>query len=96
MKATRVLAALLTAWLCLVSAAYAQEDFAEPIGEEDAPVGGATLYGEDVGSAPIDGAVVGGEAVQDGGEGAPVGGAVLGGEPVQEGEGAPVGGDTLY
>jgi hypothetical protein len=87
---------LAAAWLSLVPAVHAQEDFAEPIGEDDAPVGGDTLTGEDVGSAPIDGAVVGGEAVQDGGEGAPIDGAMIGGEAVQDGgEGEPVGGATL-
>ena len=96
MNKTRLAAGLFSAWLCLAPAASAQEEFAEPIGEEDAPVGGETLYGRDVGSAPIDGAVVGGEAVQEGGEGAPIDGAMIGGEAVQEGgEGAPIDGATL-
>lgn len=56
----------------------AQEEFGEAIGEDDGPVGGA---------------MVGGEAVQDGGEGAPIDGAMIGGEAVQDGgEGAPIGG----
>jgi hypothetical protein len=105
----RVAVVLLAAtWLASASAAYTQEEFAEPIGEEDSPVGGPMVYGQDVGSAPIGGPAVYGEDVGSapiGGPmvgGAPVGsapidGPMIGGDAVQEGgEGAPIDGDTLY
>jgi hypothetical protein len=88
--------------------AVGQEVYGEPIGEEDGPVGGPMVYGQDVGSPPVGGPAVYGEDVGSppiGGpdvEGAPVGsgpigGPMVGGEPVEEGdEAAPIGGDTLY
>ena len=87
---------LTAAWLSIAPVVNAQEDFAEPIGEDNAPVGGPMIYGEDVGSAPIGGPMVGGEAVQDGGEGAPIDGPMVGGEAVQDGgEGAPIDGAMI-
>jgi hypothetical protein len=88
--------------------AVGQEVFGEPIGEEDGPVGGPMVYGEDVGSAPIGGPAVYGQDVGSAPIGgpdvdgapvgsAPIGGPMVGGEPVDEGDEAePVGGDTLY
>jgi hypothetical protein len=78
----------------------AQEEFGEPIGEDDAPVGGPMVGGEAVqdggeGEA-VGGAMVGGEAVQDGDEGEPIGGPMVGGEAVQDGgEGEPIGGPMV-
>jgi len=90
----------------------AQEEYGAPIGEDDGPIGGATVYGYDVGSAPIGGAMVGG-APAGYGDGA-IGGAMVGGAPAGYGDGAidgaavggeavgqggddaPIGGDTLY
>lgn len=67
----------------------AQEVFANPIGEEDGPIGGPMTYGEPVGAAPIGGPMVYGEPVGS----APIGGPMLYGEPVGS---APIGGPTLY
>ena len=100
-------ALVLVAWFVIMPAAFGQEEFAEPIGEEDGQIGGPAVYGQDVGSAPVGNAPVYGADVGDapiGGEmvgGAPVGsapidGPMIGGEPVQEGEDAPVGGEPLY
>jgi hypothetical protein len=86
----------------------AQEVFGEPIGEEDGPIGGPTVYGQDVGSPPVGGPMVYGEDVGS----APIGGPMVGGEPVGSapidgpmidgapvgtgGDDEPIGGDTLY
>ena len=90
----------------------AQEEYGSPIGEDDGPISGPTVYGYDVGSAPIGGAMVGG-APAGYGDGA-IGGAMVGGAPAGYGDGAiggptvggeavgqggddaPIGGDTLY
>ena len=68
----------------------AQEEYGSPIGEYNGPIGGPTMYGEDVGNGPIGGPSMYGEAVGNG----PVGGPSMYGEPV--GDDAPIGGDTLY
>ncbi len=86
----------------------AQEDFANPIGEEDGPIGGPMVGGDDVGSGPIGGPMVYGDDVGSGPIGgpmisgepvgsAPIGGPMLGGEPVGTGDDdAPIGGEPLY
>jgi hypothetical protein len=78
----------------------AQEEFAEPIGEDDAPVDGPMVGGEAVQDGgegePVGGPMVGGEAVQDGDEGEPIDGPMIGGEAVQDGgEGEPIGGPMI-
>ncbi len=100
--------ASLFAALILISApaVRAQEVFADPEGEDAAPIDGAMVGGGDVGNAPIDGAMIGGGDVGDapiggamigGGDvgNAPIDGAMIGGAPAGDDDG-PVGGDTLY
>ena len=86
----------------------AQEVYGSPLGEYDRPIGGPMIYGEPVGSAPIGGPMMYGEPVGS----APIGGPTMYGEPVgspsidspmlygapvgEGGDGAPIGGDTLY
>jgi len=75
----------------------AQEDYAEPIGEEDGPVGGAMVGGgpveEGQDAEPIGGAMVGGAPVEEGVEAQPIEGEMVDGAPVEEGQDAePIGG----
>jgi hypothetical protein len=83
----------------------AQEEYGSPIGEYNGPIGGPTMYGEDVGNGPIGGPTMYGEAVGNGPIGGPsmygeavgngpIGGPSMYGAPV--GDDAPIGGDTLY
>jgi hypothetical protein len=92
MKIPGIVSALLVLWLA-AGAAAGQEVFGRPIGEGDAPIDGAVVGGEAVGNAPIEGAVVGGEPVGN----APIDGAVVGGEAVGNAPigGAPVGGAAV-
>ena len=91
-----------------MSVRIAQEVYGSQLGEYDRPIGGPMMYGEPVGSAPIGGPMMYGEPVGS----APVGGPTMYGEPVGSpsidspmlygapvgsgGDGAPIGGDTLY
>lgn len=86
----------------------AQEVFGEPVGAMDGSIGGPTMYGEPVGSRPIDSPSLYGEPVgsrpidSPALYGEPVGSGsidspALYGEPVgMGGDGAPIGGAPLY
>ncbi len=94
--------------LLALSLLVASTVLAQPIGEDDGPIGGAMVdgnsignapiggedvYGGPVGNAPIDGPMVGGEAMGN----APIGGAMVDGAAIgQEEDDAAVGNQPLY
>jgi hypothetical protein len=77
MTTLRTLCASLFLLAALATSAPAQEEFGDPIGEDDAPIGGAMVGGEAAGEgdAAIGGAMVGGEAAGE--DDAPIGGETL-------------------